>query len=57
MVARHREQLRIGALSGEAATAMPLGLNAQGQVVFRSAEERRAKRDLGREQRRQGLRR
>ena len=57
MVARHREQLRIGALSGDAATAMPLACNAQRQVVFRSAEERRATRDIEREQRRQGLRR
>ena len=55
MLAKHREQLRIGALSGAAATSMPMGVNAQGQILFRSEEERRAKRE--REQRRQGLRR
>ena len=57
MLAKHREQLRIGALSGAAATSMPMGVNAQGQVLFRSEGERRAKREREREQRRQGLRR
>ena len=57
MLATHREQFRFGALSGAAASAMPMGINVQGQVLFRSEEERRAKRDLERIQRRQGLRR
>ena len=53
MVQRHRDQLRIGALSGEAATSMSAAYNAQGQGVW----ERSAKRDVEREQRRLGLRR
>ena len=57
MLAKHREQVRIGAPSGVAASSMPMGINAQGQVLFHSEEERRAKRDLERIQRRQGLRR
>lgn len=57
MLATHREQLRIGALSGAAASNLPHGVNAQGQILFRSEEERAAKRDREREQRRQGLRR
>ena len=57
MLAKNREQLRIGALSGAAATSMPMGINAQGQILFRSEEERRANRELERAQRRQGLRR
>ena len=57
MLAKHREQLRIGALAGAAATSMPMVVNAQGQILFRSEEGRRAKRERERERRRQGLRR
>ena len=57
MLAVHREQLRIGALSGQAASQLPRGVNEQGQVLFRTDEERAAKREREREQRRQGLRR
>lgn len=57
MLAVHREQLRIGALSGQAASQLPRGVNDQGQVLFRTDEERAAKREREREQRRLGLRR
>ena len=52
-----RTQIRIGAVSGSAVTAAPVGINTHGQVVYRSESERARRRDIERRRRQKGLRR
>ena len=57
MVEAVRTQVRIGAVSGSAATAVPVGFNTYGQAVYRSESERARRRDIERRRRQKGLRR
>ena len=57
MVEAVRTQVRIGAVSGSATTATPVGFNSYGQAVFRSDSERARRRDIERRRRQKGLHR
>ena len=53
-----RTQIRIGAVSGSAVTAAPVGFNTHGQaVVYRTESERARRREIERRRRQKGLRR
>ena len=51
-----RGQIRIGAVSGSAVTASPVGFNSHGQAVYRSESERARRREIERRRREKGLR-